>query len=160
MKKYYTYAYLREDKTPYYIGKGTGNRAYCRARRERIKRPKDRNRILILKQFDNEADAFKHECYMIAVLGRKSEGGILHNITSGGEGTSFPKSAEHKRKIGEAHRGRHFSDKTRARMSESAKKKVLSPEHKAKLDKCRKAKKGKPWPAARRAAYEARWGQK
>ena len=45
-------------------------------------------------------------------------------------------------------------------MSESAKKKVISEEHKAKLDKARRAKKGKPWSEKRRAAYEARWGKK
>ena len=157
MKKYYTYAYLREDKTPYYIGKGTGNRAYCRARRERIKRPKDRTRILILKQFDNEADAFKHECYMIAVLGRKSEGGILHNITSGGEGTSFPKSAEHKHKIAESNCGVKRSLLTRKRMSKSAVGKPKSAEHKAHIGATLK---GKPWSQKRRDAYEARWGKK
>ena len=86
--QYYTYAYLREDRTPYYIGKGQGNRAY-RKRKSEIKPPKDKSRIIKLKQNLTEEEAFKHEIYMIAVFGRKDLGtGILHNRTDGGEGTS------------------------------------------------------------------------
>jgi hypothetical protein len=95
MKKYYTYAYLREDRTPYYIGKGSGNRAYRRTKKC-IKPPKDRSRIIILKQALTEEEAFKHEIYMIAVFGRKDLGtGILHNKTNGGDNPPSWKGKTH-----------------------------------------------------------------
>ena len=86
--RFYTYAYLREDRTPYYIGKGEGNRVYVRSKKC-IKPPKDKSRIIFLKQNLTEEDAFKHEIYIIAVFGRIDSGtGILHNRTDGGEGAS------------------------------------------------------------------------
>ena len=102
---YYTYAYLREDKTPYYIGKGRGNRIYDK--RRTIKPPKDKSLILFLKKGLTEAEAFKHEVYMIFVLGRKDLGtGILRNLTNGGEGSSGAvHSKEHRRKNSEARIG-------------------------------------------------------
>jgi len=86
--RFYTYAYLRENRTPYYIGKGSRKRAYTRSKRD-IKPPKDKSRIILLKQNLTEEEAFRHEIYMIAVFGRKDLGtGILHNKTDGGEGVS------------------------------------------------------------------------
>jgi len=85
MKEYYTYAYLREDRTPYYIGKGKFDRVYRRNKKD-IKPPKDKSRIIFLKKNLTEEDAFKHEIYMIAMFGRKDLGtGILHNRTDGGD---------------------------------------------------------------------------
>lgn len=106
---YYTYAYLREDKTPYYIGKGRGKRAYDK--RRTIKPPKDKSLILFLKKGLTEAEAFKHEIHMIFVLGRKDLGtGILRNRTNGGEGASGAvRNEETKRKQSEANSGeKHY----------------------------------------------------
>jgi hypothetical protein len=100
MNEYYTYAYLREDRTPYYIGKGKGNRAY-RRRHKGINPPKDKSRILILKNNLTEEEAFRCEKYMIAVFGRKDLGtGILENKNAGGNGSSGKiYSQEEKEKI-------------------------------------------------------------
>ena len=125
---YYTYAYLREDKTPYYIGKGKGNREYKRSRND-IRPPKDKSRVIYLKQNLTEEEAFKHEIYMIAVFGRKDLGtGILRNKTDGGEGVSGRiLSQESRRKISEANKGntnclgKTHSEESRKKMSESQK---------------------------------------
>jgi rubrerythrin len=155
---YYTYAFLREDRTPYYIGKGKGNRAY-RRRDKGIKPPKDKSKILILKQNLTEEESFRHEVYMIAVFGRKDLGtGILHNRTNGGDGVSGavvsdetrrkmsealkgkPRSKEIRRKISEAHKGKTHSEKSRRNMSESQKGKTFSEETKRKLSESQKGK--------------------
>jgi hypothetical protein len=79
---FYTYAWLREDRTPYYIGKGHGQRAYRKG-------APSTERVLILKKGLTEPEALKHEVYLIFVLGRKDKNpeGILINLTDGGEGT-------------------------------------------------------------------------
>ena len=134
---YYTYAYLREDKTPYYIGKGKGSRIYRKTRR--IKPPKDKSRIIFLKQNLTEEEAFKHEIYMIAVFCRIDLGTcILHNMTNGGEGGSGRVlSEETRRKLSDANRGKNHPNygkttslETKAKMSAS--KKNMSDETRAK----------------------------
>ena len=103
MKKYYTYAYLREDGTPYYIGKGKlekRNKYHrCYYGKHHVPIPLQ-EKILILKENLTEEEAFKHEIYMIAVFGRKDLGtGILRNFSNGGEGHSGRiKSIEEKEK--------------------------------------------------------------
>lgn len=92
---YYTYAFLREDGTPYYIGKGKGYRCYRKTGR-RTPPPKDRSRIIKLKENLTEEEAYRHEIYLIAVLPN------LRNQTPGGEGRSgFVWSEEHKRSMSE-----------------------------------------------------------
>jgi hypothetical protein len=82
-EKYYTYLWLREDGTPYYVGKGSGNRAFVR-RSHRFP-PPPRDRILI-QEFPDELSTFAAEVFLIEFYGREDLGkGRLLNLTDGGE---------------------------------------------------------------------------
>jgi hypothetical protein len=93
---FYTYAYLRAKDSargragsPYYIGKGEGDRAWgTHGGRSAKWSPPCNDQILILKWGLSEDDAHAHEIYLIALYGNAlTDGGILtKNYTDGGEG--------------------------------------------------------------------------
>jgi hypothetical protein len=86
---YYVYAYLRQDGTPYYIGKGKNDRAWSHRKTEQFRTPTDTTRIAILKESLSESEAFILEKELILSYGRKDlNTGILRNRTNGGEGPS------------------------------------------------------------------------
>ena len=85
---YYVYAYLRQDGTPYYIGKGKNDRAWQKYSHT-VAVPSDLSRIQIIKESLIETDALNFEIKLITQYGRKDLGtGILRNRTNGGDGTS------------------------------------------------------------------------
>ena len=114
---YYTYAYLREDGTPYYVGKGKGNRVYVTHKRKNGQnlKPSNKNRIIILKKFETETKAYDHEKYMIFVYGLKINGGLLINLTNGGDGGGRFKYSNGERKLAYRDKAKEYRKKNRDR---------------------------------------------
>ena len=153
MKVFYTYLWLREDGTPYYVGKGTGDRAF---RKRKLHNPPTHENILI-QDYPDEASAFAAEKFLIALYGRKNIGtGCLWNLTDGGEGTSGAvysvrsrerisyvarnRSPEHRTKLGAAHRGKVISVGQRALNSAARRGRKHSPETCARISRTLKGR--------------------
>lgn len=128
---YYIYAYLRKDGTPYYIGKGKGNRAYSNAGRA-FRRPKDENRIVIMESNLSELGALALERRYIEWYGRKDIGtGTLHNRTDGGDGTDghiYITSKKTRRRLSKSKKGKVMPKETRKKISIALTGKVRTPE--------------------------------
>ncbi len=140
---FYTYLWLRDCGTPYYVGKGKGNRGFTSVG-HRVYCPKDPVRI-ILQDWPSEEDAFAAEKFLIVYYGRADLGtGCLRNLTDGGEGISgLIVTEENRRKKSLSLKGntncvgRILSEDTRRKMRESSVGRPKSTEHRKHLSESR-----------------------
>ena len=137
-RRFYVYAYLRTDGTPYYVGKGLGRRAWQMHRRGQADlRPEDKALINVLATDLTEAQAFEWERALIEILREVSK---LENKTSGGQGCSNP-SEETRAKIGAANKGAKRTEDTRAKIKAARANQVITEEHRQAISKAGKGRK-------------------
>lgn len=129
---YYIYFHINPLKNEiFYVGKGKGNRAYDKNKRNRFWKnivKKYGYIVDIIEDNLTEKEAFEREIFYIKKIGRKNLGlGPLVNMTDGGDGfdrTGAILSQETKDKISESHKGLTHTEETKLKMSISKKGKV------------------------------------
>jgi hypothetical protein len=109
LKQFYVYLWLRQDGTPYYVGKSQDDRnkrAFTNWGHN-VPCPKDSARIIV-QYYESETDALEAERFFISLYGRADlKAGHLRNLTDGGEGISGAVRTEKwKRNIGLGNKGR------------------------------------------------------
>jgi hypothetical protein len=128
-KQFYVYIHKKPDGTPFYVGKGTGNRAYQFSKRTQwhkniVAKYRKENIIVQIINCINESQAFDLEKIYIKQF--KMDGIQLVNLTDGGEGSSgYKPTEETKKKLKK-------TPEQRAVLSELAKGRTQSEETKAK----------------------------
>lgn len=90
--KYYVYLHVTADSgVIFYVGKGSGSRLRSTHNRNQhwVNMVNKHGFIpFIIAYFHEESEAYDFEKLLIEKLGRKINGGILVNVTEGGEGTN------------------------------------------------------------------------
>lgn len=121
--RFYVYEHLSADSgAVFYVGKGTGQRAYLTSRFHRnqhwtrhVEKHGGFNVRFVASAVPEEL-AFLVEMERIDQLRR--QGAKLCNQTDGGDGTAgWVKSEEWRKKVGAAHRGKSISSETRKKIS-------------------------------------------
>lgn len=130
---FYTYLWLRENGLPYYVGKGSGYRAWERGAHN-VRIPNDPARIVVQDHLSEE-DAFSAERFFIEYYGRLDlSTGCLRNLTNGGEGPSGTiRSEELRKKISKSKRGKRLPLWHRERISKGQLGKYFSEETRRKI---------------------------
>lgn len=118
---FYTYYHTRNDtQKPFYVGKGSGNRAFDADRNRHWKSivAKHGHQVHIAAEWPTETEAFEHEKFLILCF--KDMGIPLCNRTAGGEGTTGWVPTEENRKVTSRVVKERWADpEYKARVSES-----------------------------------------
>ncbi len=124
MSKYYCYIFYDEKWCAYYVGYASHERRLKTGHTVPI--PDEEHRQII--RFETSWEALECERELVAFWGRESDGGCLKNKAVGGTigplGCSLPKSAETRKKIGDAHRGKGYMKAAVAKAAELSSKPI------------------------------------